>query len=65
MSGQEMTGAQIVIRALLDHGVDTIFGSRGGAFLPSYDEIFKQEGIKHILVRHEQEIGRASCRERV
>jgi len=54
MSGQEMTGAQIVIRALLDHGVDTIFGYPGGAVLPIYDEIFKQEGIKHILVRHEQ-----------
>ncbi|MEQ9519123.1 MAG: acetolactate synthase 3 large subunit [Parvibaculum sp.] len=54
MSGQQMTGAEIVIRALVDQGVDTIFGYPGGAVLPIYDELFKQENIKHILVRHEQ-----------
>ena len=50
----QMTGAQIVIRALLEQGVDTIFGYPGGAVLPIYDELFAQEGIRHILVRHEQ-----------
>lgn len=51
---REMTGAQMVIQALTDQGVDTIFGYPGGAVLPIYDEIFKQKKIKHILVRHEQ-----------
>jgi acetolactate synthase-1/2/3 large subunit len=49
-----MTGAQIVIKALKDQGVDTIFGYPGGAVLPIYDEIFQQSDIRHILVRHEQ-----------
>jgi acetolactate synthase I/II/III large subunit len=60
MSGQEMTGAEIVIRALLDQGVDTIFGYPGGAVLPIYDELFKQKGIRHILVRHEQAAAHAA-----
>ncbi|MEO1689597.1 MAG: thiamine pyrophosphate-binding protein, partial [Pseudomonadota bacterium] len=51
---REMTGAQIVVQALKDQGVDTVFGYPGGAVLPIYDEIFKQQDIKHILVRHEQ-----------
>ncbi|MCB9989702.1 MAG: acetolactate synthase 3 large subunit [Rhodospirillales bacterium] len=51
---QMMTGAEIVIQALLDQGVDTIFGYPGGAVLPIYDEIFKSQKIKHVLVRHEQ-----------
>ncbi|MEM6440561.1 MAG: acetolactate synthase 3 large subunit, partial [Pseudomonadota bacterium] len=51
---REMTGAQIVVQALKDQGVDTVFGYPGGAVLPIYDEIFKQHDIKHILVRHEQ-----------
>ncbi|MEE4237294.1 MAG: acetolactate synthase 3 large subunit [Anderseniella sp.] len=49
-----MTGAEIVIRALQDQGVEHIFGYPGGAVLPIYDEIFQQETIEHILVRHEQ-----------
>ena len=49
-----MTGAEIVIKALKDQGVDTIFGYPGGAVLPIYDAIFQQSDIKHILVRHEQ-----------
>ncbi len=53
MSG-EMTGAEIVVQALKDQGVDVIFGYPGGAVLPIYDEIFKQNDIRHILVRHEQ-----------
>ncbi len=51
---KEMTGAEIVIQALIDQDVDTIFGYPGGAVLPIYDEIFKQDKIKHVLVRHEQ-----------
>ncbi len=50
----QMTGAQMVIQALKDQGVDTIFGYPGGAVLPIYDEIFQQNEIRHILVRHEQ-----------
>ena len=49
-----MTGAKMVVQALKDQGVDTIFGYPGGAVLPIYDEIFLQNDIKHILVRHEQ-----------
>ncbi len=53
MSSQ-MTGAKMVVQALIDQGVDTVFGYPGGAVLPIYDEIFQQNSIKHILVRHEQ-----------
>ncbi len=49
-----MSGADMVIQALLDNGVDTIFGYPGGAVLPIYDAIFQSGKIKHILVRHEQ-----------
>ncbi|MDA0361652.1 MAG: acetolactate synthase 3 large subunit [Proteobacteria bacterium] len=49
-----MTGAEMVIQALIDQGVDTIFGYPGGAVLPIYDALFQQTKIKHILVRHEQ-----------
>ena len=51
---QEMTGAEIVLKALADQGVTHIFGYPGGAVLPIYDEIFQQEKVRHILVRHEQ-----------
>lgn len=51
---REMTGARMVVQALRDQGVDTVFGYPGGAVLPIYDEIFQQTGIRHILVRHEQ-----------
>ena len=51
---RSMTGAKIVIQALIDQGVDTIFGYPGGAVLPIYDEILLQNRIKHVLVRHEQ-----------
>ncbi len=50
----KLTGAEIVIKALIDQGVDTVFGYPGGAILPIYDELFQQKKIKHILVRHEQ-----------
>ncbi|MEC7701578.1 MAG: thiamine pyrophosphate-binding protein, partial [Pseudomonadota bacterium] len=49
-----MTGADIMIKALKEQGVDTIFGYPGGAVLPLYDALFQQNDIKHILVRHEQ-----------
>ena len=51
---REMTGAEIVIQALVDQGVEYIFGYPGGAVLPIYDAMFQQEKLKHILVRHEQ-----------
>lgn len=51
---RHMTGAQIVIRALREQGVDTVFGYPGGAVLPIYDELFQQNDVRHILVRHEQ-----------
>ncbi|MFK7942723.1 MAG: thiamine pyrophosphate-binding protein, partial [Paracoccaceae bacterium] len=57
MSGStktRMSGAEIVVQALKDQGVEVVFGYPGGAVLPIYDEIFQQEGIAHILVRHEQ-----------
>ncbi|MEL7343614.1 MAG: biosynthetic-type acetolactate synthase large subunit, partial [Pseudomonadota bacterium] len=49
-----MTGAQMVVKALKDQGVEVIFGYPGGAVLPIYDEVFQQNEIKHVLVRHEQ-----------
>src|ERR1051325_4926565 len=54
MATEPITGADIVMKALLDQGVDVIFGYPGGAVLPLYDALFKQNRIKHILVRHEQ-----------
>ncbi|MDZ4093723.1 MAG: acetolactate synthase 3 large subunit [Paracoccaceae bacterium] len=49
-----MTGADMVVQALRDQGVEVVFGYPGGAVLPIYDAIFQQNDIKHILVRHEQ-----------
>ena len=51
---QTMSGAKMVVKALIDQGVDTVFGYPGGAVLPIYDEIFQQNSIRHFLVRHEQ-----------
>ncbi|MBA86092.1 acetolactate synthase 3 large subunit [Thalassobius sp. S69A] len=51
---RQMTGAKMVVQALKDQGVDVVFGYPGGAVLPIYDEIFQQNDIRHILVRHEQ-----------
>src|SRR5580700_2491868 len=50
----EMSGAEIVIQALLDQGVRDIFGYPGGAVLPIYDALFQQSKLRHVLVRHEQ-----------
>ena len=49
-----LTGAEIVVRALKDQGVTHIFGYPGGAVLPIYDALFADNGITHVLVRHEQ-----------
>ena len=51
---KEMTGAEMVMEALADQGVQHIFGYPGGAVLPIYDALFTQDKVKHILVRHEQ-----------
>jgi len=50
----ELSGAQIIMKFLEDEGVEFIFGYPGGAVLHIYDEIYRQQKIKHILVRHEQ-----------
>ena len=49
-----MSGAEMVIKALADQGVEVIFGYPGGAVLPLYDAIYKQNSVRHVLVRHEQ-----------
>src|SRR4051794_21293316 len=51
---KQMTGAEMVVQAMLDNGVEHIFGYPGGAVLPIYDAIFQQDKLQHILVRHEQ-----------
>ena len=56
----ELTGAEMVFKALTDHKVEYIFGYPGGAVLPLYDQLSKQKKIKHILVRHEQGAGHAA-----
>src|SRR5881275_3440985 len=56
----QMTGAAMIVRALIDHGIQHIFGYPGGAVLPIYDEIFQQSEVEHILVRHEQGAGHAA-----
>ncbi len=50
----ELTGAEIFVRCLQDEGVEHIFGYPGGAVLHIYDELYKQDKVQHILVRHEQ-----------
>ena len=51
---QAMAGAEILLKTLEDEGVEVIFGYPGGAVLPIYDALFKNNKIRHILVRHEQ-----------
>ena len=55
-----MTGAEIVITALKEQGVEVMFGYPGGAVLPIYDALYNSDGIRHILVRHEQGAGHAA-----
>lgn len=50
----ELSGAEIVVQALIDEGVEYVFGYPGGAVLHIYDAVFQQDQVKHILVRHEQ-----------
>src|SRR5437763_11014288 len=50
----QLTGAEIVIRCLQEEGVEYVFGYPGGAVLNIYDELFQQDQVKHVLVRHEQ-----------
>lgn len=58
--GRELTGSEIVIQAMLDNQTDAVFGYPGGAVLPIYDALFKQNKLRHILVRHEQGAGHAA-----
>ena len=53
VSKDRMTGSEIIIEALIDQGVDVIFGYPGGAVLPIYDALFQQDRLRHILVRQE------------
>ena len=53
-SRDTISGAEIVVRALVDQGVDVLFGYPGGAVLPIYDALFAEPRLKHVLVRHEQ-----------
>ncbi len=53
-AARTMTGAEMVVKAMVAEGTDTIFGYPGGAVLPLYDAIFRQNELRHILVRHEQ-----------
>ena len=57
---RDMTGAEIVIEALKEQGVDVMFGYPGGAVLPIYDALHGEEDIRHVLVRHEQGAGHAA-----
>ena len=52
--GQQASGADVLLRALKDQGVEVVFGYPGGAVLPIYDALFQQNAIRHVLVRHEQ-----------
>src|SRR6202161_1230196 len=54
MDGERISGAEMVIKTRVDQGVNVIFGYPGGAVLPIYDALFKQNRLRHILVRHEQ-----------
>jgi len=53
MSTTEITGAEIILKALADQGVDVVFGYPGGAVLPIYDAIYQQNHVRHVLVRQE------------
>lgn len=57
---RKMTGAEMVVQAMKDHGVEHLFGYPGGAVLPIYDALFQQDAVQHILVRHEQGAGHAA-----
>ncbi|MDP7602357.1 MAG: thiamine pyrophosphate-binding protein, partial [Alphaproteobacteria bacterium] len=54
MSGTRMTGSEIILKALVDQGVDVVFGYPGGVVLPIYDALHLNNALRHVLVRHEQ-----------
>lgn len=54
LANTEMLGAEIIVKAIVNEGADVVFGYPGGAVLPVYDALFKQNQLRHILVRHEQ-----------
>ena len=54
MSGTRMTGSEIILKALVDQGVEVIFGYPGGVVLPIYDALHQNNALRHVLVRHEQ-----------
>ena len=58
--GEQLTGAQILCRALLDEGVDVLFGYPGGAIMPFYHALPEHPGLRHVLVRHEQAAAHAA-----
>src|SRR5690606_37573122 len=58
--GEEMTGAQSIVRSLEEVGADVVFGIPGGAILPTYDPLMDSAKLRHILVRHEQGGGHAA-----
>lgn len=60
MSENKFTGAEIIVKAFINEGVDTIFGYPGGAILPFYDALFLQNKLHHILTRHEQAAAHAA-----
>ena len=55
-AGQVMSGAEMIIRALKEQGVDTIFGYPGGAVLPIYDALYAEQRLTHVLVRHDSHV---------
>src|SRR5215211_4981877 len=57
---ESLTGAQILCRALVDQGVDTLFGYPGGAIMPFYHALPEFPGLRHVLVRHEQAAAHAA-----
>lgn len=59
-NNNKFSGAQIIVKALLNEGVDTVFGYPGGAILPFYDALFVQNELRHILARHEQAASHAA-----
>lgn len=60
LTGEEMTGAQSIVRSLEEAGAEVVFGIPGGAILPTYDPLMDSQRLRHILVRHEQGGGHAA-----
>jgi len=59
-NNNKFSGAEIIIKALINEGVNTVFGYPGGAILPFYDALYQQDQLKHILARHEQAASHAA-----